>query len=104
MLVATEEIFREPPPVAPSPPSALVQDPLLSVEDFAVEQADPAPSGTDPPLRQTTPAESSTQSLPGSRRFAPIVFDDGKQLPSMQNYSSIHLYHLVGTNLFMVCR
>ena len=36
VLVATKEIFREHPPVAPSPPSALVQDPLLSVEDFTV--------------------------------------------------------------------
>ena len=51
VLVVTEEIFCEPHPVAPSPLSSLVQDPLLSVEDFTVEQAGPAPSEMDfPPM------------------------------------------------------
>ena len=77
-FVATEEIFREPHPGAPSPPSALVHDPLLSVEDFVVEQADPSHSGTVSPPGQATPAGPSTQLPSGSHRSAPIVLDDGK--------------------------
>ena len=60
-FVATEVIFREPLPVAPSPPPALVRDPLLSVEDFVVEQADPSLSGAVPSPGQATPAGPSTQ-------------------------------------------
>ena len=78
-FVATEEIFREPPPVALSLPSALAQDPLLSVEDFTVEHASPTPLGLDVPPRQTTLAASLIQIPPGTMRSAPIVLDDGKQ-------------------------
>ena len=81
VFVATEEIFREPPPVAPSPLPALVQDPLLSVEDFSVEKVDSALSGTVFPPGQATPIASSTQSPSGSHRSAPIVLYDGKRLP-----------------------
>ena len=70
-FVATEEIFHEPHPVAPSPSPALVQDPLLSADDFTVEQASLASLGINIPLRQTTPAEFSTQPPPGSRHLPP---------------------------------
>ena len=75
-LKATEEIFHDGhPAVAPNPPLALVEDPLLNIEDFLVEgQAEPVPP------RQTSPARPLTQTPPGSRRSAPIVLDDYKQL------------------------
>ena len=85
-FLVSEEIFREPPPVAPSPPRALVQEPLLSVEDFTVEQADLVPSGTVFLPGQATPIGPSTQPPSGLHRFAPIVLDDGKQLPFSQIY------------------
>ena len=81
-FVATEEIFREPPLVAPSPPPALVRDPLLSVEDSVVEQADPSPSGAISSPGQATSAGPSTQLPLGSHRSASIVLDDGKRLLS----------------------
>ena len=85
-FVATEEIFREPPPVAPSPPPALVRDPLLRIEDFVVEQGDPSPSGMVSSPGQATPTGPSTQLPSGSHRSAPIVLDDGKRVPSSRIY------------------
>ena len=77
-LSDAEEIFSEQPLTAPSPPTNVARDPLLSVEDFAVEQADPSPSGEVSSPRRTTSAGTSSQPPPGSGRSAPIIFDDGK--------------------------
>ena len=90
-FVTTKEIFREAPPIAPSPPPAMVQDPLLSVEDFAMDQADPSPSGTVSTPGQATPAGPSTQPLSGSHRSAPIVLDDGKRLPVSQIFGCFNI-------------
>ena len=72
VLSDAADIFREQPPT-PSPPTNLARDPLLSVEDFVVEQADPSPSGAAPSPDQATPAGSSTQFSSESWRAAPIV-------------------------------
>ena len=90
-FVATEEIFREPPPVALSLPSALAQDPLLSVEDFTVEHACPAPSRLDVPTRHTMPTGSLTQISHGLMRYTHIVLDNDKQLFFLKKYSFIQL-------------
>ena len=84
VLKATEEIFHDGHPVvAPILPPTLVEDPLLSVEDFLVEgQVDPVRP------RKTSPARPSTQTPPGSRRSVPIVFNDSKQLFHLQKIKS----------------
>ena len=79
-LSDAEEIFSEQPPTAPSPPTNMARDPLLCVEDFVVEQADPSPLGTAPSAGQAMPAGPSTQFPSESRRAAPIVIDDGTKL------------------------
>ena len=79
MLSDAADIFGEQPPT-PSPPTNLARDPLLSVEDFVVEQVDPSPSGTAPSLGPSTSAGPSTQFSSESRHATPIVIDDGKKL------------------------
>ena len=79
VLSDTADIFGEQPPT-PSPPTNMARDPLLSVEDFVVEQADPSPSGAAPSPDQAMPAGSSTQFSLESGRAAPIVIDDDKTL------------------------
>ena len=79
VLSDAAHIFGEQPPT-PSPPTNLARDPLPSVEDFLVEQADPSPSGTAPSPDQATPAGPSTQFSSESWCAAPIVIDDGKKL------------------------
>ena len=88
VLSDTADIFGEQPPT-PSPPTNLVRDPLLSVEDFVVEQADPSPSGTAPSPDQATPAGTSTQFSSESWRAAPIDIDDGKKLLYEQVFISM---------------
>ena len=88
VLSDTADIFGEQPPT-PSPPTNLARDPLLSVEDFVVEQADPSPSGAASSPGQATPAGSSTQFSTESWRAAPIVIDDGKKLLCEQVFISM---------------
>ena len=59
VLSDAADIFGEQPPT-PSPPTNMARDPLLSIEDFVVEQADPSPSGAAPSPDQAMPAGSST--------------------------------------------
>ena len=79
VLSDAADIFGEQPPT-PSLPTNLARDPLLSVENFLVETADPSPSGMAPSPDQATPAGPSTQFSSESWRAAPIVLDDGKKL------------------------
>ena len=79
VLSDAADIFREQPP-APSPPTNLARDPLLSVEDFVVEPTDPSPSGAAPTSDRATPAGPSTPFAPGTWPTAPIEINDGKQL------------------------
>ena len=65
------------------------------------EQVDSAPSGSGASPRQTSPARSSTQTLPGSRRSAPIVIDDGKQLFICKNKNDVK--HQTLTELILTC-
>ena len=88
VLSDAADIFGEQPPT-PSPPTNLVRDPLLSVEDFVVEQADPSPSGAAPTPDRATPAGSSTQFSPGSWHAAPIDIDNGKKLLCEQVFISM---------------
>ena len=81
VLSDTADIFSEQPP-APSPPTNLARDPLLSVEDFVVEPIDPSPSGAAPTPDRATPAGPSTQFAPGTCPTVPIEINDGKQLLS----------------------
>ena len=80
VLSDAADIFGEQPPT-PSPPTHMARDPLLSIEDFVVEQADPSPSGAAPSLDQAMPAGCSTQFSLESGHAAPIVIDDGMILP-----------------------
>ena len=77
VLSDAEEIFSEQLPTAPSPPTNMARDPLLCVEDFVVEQADPSPSGTASSPGRATLDGPSTQLSSESRRPVPIVIDDG---------------------------
>ena len=79
-LKDAEEVFREEDPSAtPNPSTALVEDPLLSVEDFIEEgRVDPTPSESNALLKPTSPASAPTQATPGSVRSTPIILDDGK--------------------------
>ena len=61
------------------PPLAMAEDPLLSIENLLEEERkDPAASLPDAPPGQALPTQTSTQTLPGSTHFAPIILDDGK--------------------------
>ena len=79
-LKDAEEIFREEGSSAtPNPPAGLVEDPLLSMEDFVEEgRVDPAPLESDALPKLTLPASAPTQAMPGSERSTPIILDDGK--------------------------
>ena len=60
----------------PIPPSAMVKDPLLSIEDLLREEhADPASSLPDAPPRQALPSRALTQTSPRSTHFVPIILD-----------------------------
>ena len=94
VLSDTADIFSEQPP-APSPPTNLARDPLLSVEDFVVEPTDPSPSGAVPAPDRVTPAGPSTQFAPGTRPTVPIEINDGKQL-----FCKRLFYRQTGANKF----
>ena len=79
-LKDAEEVFREEGPSAmPNPLAALVEDPLLSVEDFIEEgRADPTPSESDALSKLTSPASAPTQATLGSECSTPIILNNGK--------------------------
>ena len=79
-LKAAEEIFHEEDTSAtPIPPTALVEDPLLSVEDFLVEEcANPTPSELHALPKPASPASVPAQATPRLAYLAPIILDDGK--------------------------
>ena len=57
----------------------LVEDPLLSVEDFIEEgRIDPASSESDALPKLTSPTSALTQVTPGSECLTPIILDDGR--------------------------
>ena len=64
---------------SPIPPSAMVKDPLLSVEDLLREEhANLALYLPDAPSREVSPGRAPTQTSPRSTHFAPIILDDCK--------------------------
>ena len=78
-LKVAEEIFHEEDTSAtPDPPTSLVEDPHLSVEDFLVEEHVNSTSESYAPPKPTLSASAPTQAAPGSARSAPIILDDGK--------------------------
>ena len=79
-LRAAEEVIRGAiPSDQPIPPLAMVEDPLLCIEDLLEEErVDPAISLSDKPPRHASPARTSTHTPPRSTHFAPIILNDGK--------------------------